>query len=366
MLKRMRFSINSVFLGLLAVAWFFGNNPRGGGQTTPSYSGEASGVTGNGKLKFRAIYTTSHLPPEAQSVIKGAHGGFAVDTRPGRGEVYFALKGAGIVQISSDLKTTRMLPTAPEMKNTNLHNATLMLAKDGTPFLLFPGNEANEVFTTTIDGKMVHELKTPAAGTEMGHPQVNDYFMGRGNFIPTDVEQLDGLMYITTGYSQLDFVLTARILSTSPFKAEWNDLSFGGRGTGPGQFGTGHGITIPPGTTRIDVADRLNSEIDRFNRGGQYLSTLKMPLGSLPCDIYYLDNYAVVGSLDGADRSKGAPIYILENDKLVSTLMPKEDLGLKNFTHIHNAVMKRMNNKLYVIAQAWNPGDFAIFEQVTE
>ena len=109
MLKRMRFSINSVFLGLLAVAWFVGNN-RGGGQTTPSYSGEASGVTGNGKLKFRAIYTTSHLPPEAQSVIKGAHGGFAVDTRPGRGEVYFALKGAGIVQISSCLLYTSPSP----------------------------------------------------------------------------------------------------------------------------------------------------------------------------------------------------------------------------------------------------------------
>jgi hypothetical protein len=46
--------------------------------------------------------------------------------------------------------------------------------------------------------------------------------------------------------------------------------------------------------------------------------------------------------------------------------MIKEDLGLKNFTHIHNAVMKRMNNKLYVIAQAWNPGDFAILEQVSE
>lgn len=361
-----RFTIGTFFLGLLATSWFLGNNARGVAQSTPSYSGEPSGITGNGKLKFRAIYTTSHLPPEAQAVIKGAHGGFAIDMRPGRGEIYFALKGAGIVQISSDMKSTRMLATAAEMKNTNLHNANIMIAKDGTPFLLFPGNEAQQVFTTTIDGTMVHSLKTPAAGTEMGHPQATDYFMGRGNFIPTDVEQLDGLMYITTGYSQLDFVLTARILSTTPFKAEWNDLAFGGRGPGPGQLGTGHGITIPPGTTRIDVADRANSEIDRYNKGGQYLSTLKMPLGSLPCDIYYLGKYAVVGSLDGADRSKGAPIYILENDKLVSTLMPKEDLGLKNFAHIHNAIMRQMNNKLYVIAQAWNPGDFAIFEQVSD
>ena len=156
-----RFTLSTFFLGLLATTWFFGNNTRGIAQSSSSYSGEASGVTGNGKLKFRAIYTTGHLPPEAQTVIKGAHGGFAIDMRPGRGEIYFALKGAGIVQISSDMKTTRMLATAPEMKNTNLHNANIMIAKDGTPFLLFPGNEANQVFTTTIDGAMVHALKTP-------------------------------------------------------------------------------------------------------------------------------------------------------------------------------------------------------------
>ena len=121
---------------------------------------------------------------------------------------------------------------------------------------------------------------------------------------------------------------------------------------------------MPPGTKRLDISDRPNSEIDRFTRYGQYLSTLRMPLGSFPCDIYYLGKYAVVGSLHGPDRSKGAPIYILEDDKLISTVMPKEDLGLKNFQHIHNAVLREYGNKLYIIAQAWNPGDFAILEQV--
>ena len=105
---------------------------------------------------------------------------------------------------------------------------------------------------------------------------------------------------------------------------------------------------------------------DRFTRYGQYLSTLRMPLGSFPCDIYYLGNYAVVGSLHGPDRSKGAPIYIMEDDQLISTVMIKEDLGLPNFQHIHNAIIREINGKLYVIAQAWNPGDFAILEQVTD
>ena len=250
------------------------------------------------------------------------------------------------------------------MRDTKLHNTGIWYAQDGSPYLMFPGNEAGAVFTTTIDGKLVNTLQAPEGGIDLGYPVANDYFNAKGKFIPTDVEQLDGMMYMTTGYSKLDYVLTARILSTKPFKVQWHDLAFGGRGTGVGQFGTGHGITVKPGTKRLDIADRPHSEIDRFTRYGQYLSTLQLPSGSFPCDIYHLGNYSVVGALHGPDRSKGAPIYILENDQLISTIMPKEELGLKNFQHIHNAVLREYGNKLYVIAQAWNPGDFAILEQV--
>ena len=332
----------------------------------PARPGSSSGVSGEGKMKFKLLYTSQLLPPEAVKVLTAAHGGFAIDRRAGKGETYFALPGAGIIQISADLKKTRMLETAEDVRKTNLHNSLIWYASDGTPYLTFPANDANQVFTTTLDGKLVHTLNTPTADDDFDQPAVNSYFKGKGSFIPTDVEQLDGLFYITTGYSNLDYVLTARIVSTNPFRVTWNDLAFGGRGTGVGQFGTGHGITIPPGTKRLDIADRPNSEIDRFTRYGNYRSTLDLPKGSLPCDIAYLNGYAVVGCLDGPDRKKGAPIYILENDKLISTIMPKEDLGLPNFQHIHNAVLRQVGNKYFIIAQAWNPGDFAIFEQVTE
>lgn len=355
-MKRLTMSV--LFAGLLAWTWLAGDVATGAAQSG------GSGVSGQGKMKFRVLYRSDHLPAEAQKVLKSAHGGFAIDRRPGRGEIYFALKGAGIVQISADLKTARMLNTPAEMKDTNLHNTTIWYAPDGNAYLTFPGNEANQVFTTTLDGKLVHTLKTPEPGVDLGHPAPNDYFGGRGNFVPTDVEEIDGILYVATGYSNLDYVLTARVSSTNPFRASWHDLSFGGKGTGVGQFGTAHGITVPPGLKRLDISDRPNSEVDRFTRYGQYLATLKLPYGSWPCDIDYLGRYAVVGSLHGPDRSKGAPIYILEDDKLISTIMPKEDLGLENFQHIHNAVLHEHGNRLYVIAQAWNPGDFAILEQV--
>jgi hypothetical protein len=330
------------------------------GTITPG----AQGVTGQGALRFRVLLTAAGLPEEARRVLVSAHGGFAVDHRPGKGETYFALPGAGLLRLSADMKQVASVATAPEMKATNLHNSKIWYAPDGTAFLSFPANDLGRVFTTSLAGDLLHTLARPADTDEFGLPSVRDYFAGGGAFVPTDVEFLDGLLYVTTGYSSLDTVLTARVTSYSPLRAAWFDLAFGGRGSGPGQLGTGHGITVPPGTRRVDVADRANSEIDRYSRHGQYLSTLKMPSGSLPCDIDYVGRYSVVGALDGPDRSKGAPIYLFENDRLVSTLWPRDELGLENFKHIHNAVLREVGGKLYVIAQAWNPGDFAVLEQV--
>jgi len=325
----------------------------------------AKGVTGQGALRFRVLVTSASLPEAARKVLTSAHGGFAVDKRPGKGDTYFALPGAGILRVDPTMEHVTLVPTAPEMKDTNLHNTTIWYAPDETPFLSFPANDLGRVFTTSLTGELLNTLAPPTASDDLGLPSVNDYFAGGGPLVPTDVEFLDGLLYVTTGYSSLDYVLTARITSYRPLRAAWFDLAFGGRGNGPGQLGTGHGITVPPGTKRIEVADRANSEIDRFTRHGQYLSTLRMPAGSLPCDIDYQGRYAVVATLDGPDRSKGAPIYILEDDRLVSALYPKDDLGLENFKHIHNAVLRQVGSKLYVIAQAWNPGDFVILEQVT-
>ncbi|MBM3734313.1 MAG: hypothetical protein FJW39_00880 [Acidobacteria bacterium] len=348
-----RILITTMFAGLLALGWTLGSQPA---------TAQGGPASGQGKYKFKVLFTSSHLPQEAQAVLKGAHGGFVTDLRAGKGETYFALKGAGIIQISKDLKSTRMMPTPEEMKGTNMHNANIWNAPDGKTYLLFPGNESQTVFIVGMDGKLATTLKAPATSDDLGNPGAHAYFSQKGPFIPTDMDQLDGLMYVSTGYSKLDMVLTAK-LSVKPVRATWHDLAWGGKGTGIGQFGTGHGITVKG--RRIDVADRPHSEIDRFSRHGQYLSTLSLPKGSFPCDIHYLGNYAAVGALHGPDRTKGAPVYLLENDELVSTIMPKEELGLANFQHIHNTIIRELNGKLYLIVQAWNPGDFAILEQVS-
>ena len=325
----------------------------------------APGVSGQGSMKFKVLYASDHLPPEAQKVLVNAHGGFAVDRRPGHDETYFALPGAGILQISADFKTINMIDTPDDMRKINLHDTNIWYDKDGTPYLVFPANNEGKIFTTTLDGKLVHTLDPPTAADKFERQEVHDYLLGGGDFAPTAVEYLEGLYYVTTGYCNLDYVLTARVTPRKEFAAVWNDLAWGGKGDGIGQFGTGHGITRVPGELRLDVADRPHSRLERFTRYGHYLSTLPMPSGSLPCDINYLDKtYSVVPALDGPDKKKGAPIYILENEKLISTVMIKEDLGLPNFTHVHNAAIRKIGTKFYIIALAWNPGDFAILEQV--
>jgi hypothetical protein len=328
---------------------------------------DAGKLSGQGAMQFRVLYTSERLPDRAREVLVNAHGGFAVDRRPGRGDVYFALPGAGLIRISADLHSIELLETNPAMRDENMHNTTLWEAADGTPYLSLPANDAGRIYTTTLGGALVETLEAPTRATDLGHPHVNDYFSAGGNFTPTDVEHLDGLLYVTTGYSDLDWVLTANVSGSAPPAMSWNDLAFGGRGTEPGQFGTGHGVTVVNGpNVRIDIADRPNAEIDRFTPEGRYLSTVTLPAGSFPCDIDHLDGYSVIGALYGPDHDKGAPVYVLEGNRVISEIWPQAELGLENFQHIHNAVFHRVDGRFYIIMQAWNPGDFAVLEQVTE
>ena len=181
-----------------------GGGPPSSSATPPGANADrAPGISGQGEMRFRVLYTSERLPPEARKVLVNAHGGFAVDRRPGKEETYFALPGAGILQVSSDLKTIGLVDTPDQMRNINLHDTTLWYDADGSPYLTFPANDAGKIFTTTLDGKLVNALDAPTAAVEFEHQEIRDYFLGGGNFAPTAVEFLHGLYYVTTGYCNL-------------------------------------------------------------------------------------------------------------------------------------------------------------------
>ena len=112
------------------------------GPTSARGAARTGATSGQGAMRFRVLYTSERLPEKAREVLASAHGGFAVDRRPGRGEVYFALPGAGLLRISADLRSIRLLETDPAMRETNLHNTTLWEAADGTPLLSLPAGAA--------------------------------------------------------------------------------------------------------------------------------------------------------------------------------------------------------------------------------
>jgi hypothetical protein len=252
----------------------------------------------------------------------------------------------------------------------NLHNTLFWSVTNSAgkveDFLTFPSDSGKALFTTDSQGNLLHELTAPTANNELGLPAADEYFRAGKPFVPTDVERVGGLLYVTTGYSPGDFCLTARIMSVQPMNIAWNNLTFGGKGDRDDQFRTGHGITLvadPSKGWRLAISDRPVSKVKHFSPKGQFLDLQELPKGSLPCDVYQDGEYTVIPCLDGPDKTKGAPIYLMKDEKIISTLMLKEDLGLREFTHVHNAVSRTVDGVMYIFAQAWNPGGFVILKQ---
>ncbi len=319
----------------------------------------ANKTAGQGRFVFRYAADKSTLPPEARSKLHLAHGGFAVDPRTG--EVFFGLKGVGIIWMSNDLSEKKVLPVKdPTLLEGNFHNTTLLFNAAGKRFLASPDNEKGRVFIMSDQGDLVATLNAPR--------EVNDYYAHGGSFNPTDTEYAGHRLYVTDGYSPGNFILEA-----DPWMARWLPMFFGGKATAReyGLFGTAHGITLNPTTRRLEIADRANSRIQTFDFEGTFLSNTRLPEGSLPCDVDFYHGYALVGCLNGPGGKTPAPFYILDQDgQMVSEVNPQRDFGLARYTHIHNATWKVVRgkdgaeDKIYVLTTAWNPGDFAVFELV--
>jgi DNA-binding beta-propeller fold protein YncE len=63
--------------------------------------------------------------------------------------------------------------------------------------------------------------------------------------------------------------------------------SWGGKGTGPGQFDTAHSIIVD-GKGLVYVADRQNRRVQIFDLGGKYIKEWKF--AGLPCGLYIAPN----------------------------------------------------------------------------
>jgi hypothetical protein len=339
-------------------------------QNQEGSEGSIEPASGNGSLAFEVQVTSEALPKKVfeanafdgnkRAILDCAHGGFAYDYREGQGEVYWFLQGAGILRVARDRTRVELVKTDPEMLKFNMHNATFFVHKD-KPMIAWPANGGSSVFVTDLSGQLLRTI---------GRPIMQPYSEGAG-YAPTDTAYLDGKLWVTDGYA------SKFVMSYDLDQGEWTGTIFGGRSdkAEPGKFGTNHGITIHKGL--IYIAGRYFARIHEYKADTSFVQMFPLPAGSKPCDFEFFllagKLYGVACSLNvsdenGAKGDKGAAIYIvdMESLKVISTIKPRDELGLNKFVHLHNVFPTVDDGVVTLFCQAWNGGDFAVLRQVVE
>jgi peptidylglycine monooxygenase len=113
--------------------------------------------------------------------------------------------------------------------------------------------DAHQVLIHDIEGRRrlaLGERHRPSVGAPFSHPT-------SAAIAP------DGDIYVSDGYGNS---VVHRFGADGKLKSTW-----GGRGTGPGQFTTPHAVWIDP-RDRVLVADRENNRVQIFDRNGKYLT----------------------------------------------------------------------------------------------
>jgi hypothetical protein len=299
------------------------------------------------------LYT---IPSAARDHEADLHGGFAVDTRNGHGQIYYGMPGCGIVRIDADLRKQYIIDLPDELAPLNYHS-TKIGEFDGNWRLFLSANMDEMVVVLTLEGEVDFILPRPVFD-EYGPQDVA--------YKPTDTVLVGNQLYIADGYGS-NYITSADVITQ-----QWTGI-FGGKSDDPevhGKFATAHGINFNPIHHHLDIADRPNSRIQAYGGDGRFLASHRLPSGAYVCGISYLEYqgrwYAVIGCLRDPEDSRPAPIYIIDAQRyeLLSIVRPKEDLGIELAQHIHNAVFHLNDDQLYLVCQAWNPGHYFVLQKV--
>lgn len=351
---------SSIFFSSFAVAHEGHSHENQIDVDSPVESHLPNARTGTGEYLFRYRADLSILPKEVAEGIKQAHGGFAITPT---GHIYFGLEGTGIVRISPDLNTMEIVNRSEVIREGGLHNTTYT-DRDGG-LLIFPDNKRGEIHITSLEGEELKKLGRPQAEIQTYYAEPNN------SYNPTDTEVApNGMLYITDGYSPSKFVLTADLEKGIYIKHLFGTNANNGpnKGPGAGRFTTCHGITWDATNKLLVVADREHFLLQKFDLAGNFVTQVGVE-GASPCNVEFVKwnnkPLAVVPCLRGPNWSAGV-IKLYRDDHIVATLKPKKDLGLESFQHIHHAIGTVVEGKLFILCYGWNPGCYAVLEQVSE
>ncbi len=299
------------------------------------------------------LYT---LPHEASTRETNLHGGFAADIRPGFGEIYYGMPGAGIMRVEADLKSQVILKLPPDLESINFHS-TKIGDFDGKKRLFLPANNEGFVVVLDLDGKVDFTLPRPV---------FEEYQAESVPYHPTDTTLVNDELYIADGYG-------ANYISSVELKTlSWQRIFGGMSTTGPqnGKFNTAHGININPVHGHFDIADRPNSRIQAHAVDGKFLASNPFPGGAFLCGTSYVEHknrwLGVIGCLQDPVEGRPAPIYIFDAQsyELISVIRPKEELGVEPAQHLHNVIFHVHQGVLFLVCQSWNPGHYFVLEML--
>ena len=297
-----------------------------------------------------------NLPSAAQEQEVNLHGGFAVDAEYGEGQIYYGMPGCGIIRIDADLQKQEIISLPDDLTSLNFHG-TKIGEIDGTRRLFLPANNDEMVVVLTLDGEVDFTLPRPI---------FDEYQAEEAEYKPTDTVLVGNQLYIADGYGS-NYILSADVNTQ-----QWTSI-FGGKTEDPeedGKFATAHGININPTHYQLDIADRPHSRIQVHSGEGRFLKSHKFPTGAFLCGVSYVEYqarwYTVIGCLRDPEKDRPAPIYIAdaESYELLSTIRPKEDLGIELAQHLHNVALHIHEGQLYLVCQAWNPGHYFVLQKV--
>merc|ERR1712086_186650 len=336
-----------------------------------------SQTTGQGEAVFgwdREL--TAAFPVDAQPFEKHMHGGFNEDTATGI--VYTGIPGYGLCTISPDLKTWKLLGDDERLKG-NIHGIVVFKHENET-MIAVAQNDDQRVLVVSLDGTVRQQLNMPQGG-EFKCDAANHYYSNRQTkqvpwgtpatpeFACTDVTFLDGRVYVVTGYCAGDFVLTA---SHEGGEWKWGPVAWGGKGDGPGQFNTAHGVFAYD--DHIFVANREAHEVLEFTKDGDLIRCLPdIPDGARICNVARADDYFIMNALEPIQHSpaRTAQIYAHSGERLLSTIEPGE-LGIPVLKHLHGVWPHYVTDpqtgerRLYILVHGWSAGKFAVLRHEPE
>lgn len=315
---------------------------------------------------------TAAFPQEAKEFERNLHGGFNEDVETGI--VYTGIPGYGLCSISSDLKTWSKLGSDNRLKG-NIHGIVVFKHK-GETLIAVAQNEDARVLVVSLDGTVLQQLDIPVGG-EFDFDSANAYYSNRPSrtrapaykpsFACTDVTYLEDRLYVVTGYCDGDFVLTASDDGTGAF--QWGPTAWGGKGDGPAQFQTAHGVFAHDG--HIFVANREAHQVLKFTKDGKLVTQLPdIPDNARICNVAYADDhqYFVMNALEPIRHQphKTASIYAHSGEDLLSTIYPGS-LGIPVLKHIHHVWPHYVEQgdgtrQLYLLVSGWCNGKFAVLK----